>query len=165
MKKFFFLSLIVILILGCSSYKPPKTYNFQNWADYALPFDEVWSRVIRFFAESGVNIKTMDKASGFIVTENISFNGALGQFLDCGEPGKAVFAYAKIENPIGYFNVYITKISEQATRVQIKTFYKAIYSVYQYDDYRKTFYKASESWMNCNSTGFLETGLLKYLAQ
>lgn len=165
MKKFFLYLLIIIQIIGCSSYKPPKTYQFQNWADYGLPFDEVWSRVIRFFAESGISIKTMDKASGFIVTDNISFTGGLGEYLDCGEPAKNPFAYARIENPIGNFNIYITKISEQATRVQIKTFYKALYSVYQYDDYRKTFIKHSDSWINCNSTGFLEIGLLRYIAQ
>lgn len=167
MKKLLSFLIALIFTVGCKTvdYQPPKQYNFTSEFEYSLPYDYVWEKVIRFFGETGIPVKNMDKASGFIATEVSSFSGALGQFLDCGAPGSHTFSYGKFVNPYGYFNVIVSKISEGVTRVKVKTFYKVYYEIYSYDWNYNTYLKSSEIVLNCNSTGLLESLLLAYIVK
>ncbi|MCX7880657.1 MAG: hypothetical protein N2517_08345 [Ignavibacteria bacterium] len=163
MKLFVFLLAFVFILVvgGCSSYKPPSKYNYKDWADYWQDYDYVWSKIIQFFGQTGIQIKNMDKSSGFIATEMASFSGGLGTYLDCGEPGSALFYLEQFERPYGYFNIIVTKQSENITRVQVKTFYKVYYVIYRYTDYGYT--KMREYLLDCNSTGYLEKVLLNFI--
>ncbi|MEJ5287593.1 MAG: hypothetical protein CH6_3699 [Candidatus Kapaibacterium sp.] len=163
MKRIFTFFAISIFVLSCSSYKPPKQYNFVNQFDYNLPYEAVWSKVIQFFAELGLPIRNMDKSSGFIATDVMSASGGIGTLMDCGEPGYALNYNAEFEKPTGYFNVLVIPLNQNQTRVKVTAFYKAYYVVYKNENFMR--YKQSEEVFNCNSTGFLEQALLNYIAK
>lgn len=75
------LSVIALLVLTCAllsscssrlalkgSYPQP-----QHYAETTLTQEEVWTKVIDYFATAGVPITTIDKSSGLIVSSKMSF--------------------------------------------------------------------------------------------
>lgn len=77
MKKLLFISFASLSLLLASCGSPLKimgTYSTgTEFKESSLPFEEVWSKVIDFFALSGMPISNIDKSSGIIVSNNISF--------------------------------------------------------------------------------------------
>ena len=85
MKKLIVLSLFLV---GCA--KPQiltlkGNYNAFHQKEINKPFDQVWSNAMDILAQKGLAIKTIDKASGIIISEKINFKDtsvtedALGQ--------------------------------------------------------------------------------------
>lgn len=77
-----FIVLIVACLQGCGSVKyHPVTYTPVSDKEFKDTFtstktkEEVWSKLIEFFAKSGSGIKVIDKSSGLIVTEKTDFEG------------------------------------------------------------------------------------------
>lgn len=163
MKRFIYPLVVAFVFVACSSYKPPKKYDFISQYDFNMSYEVVWNRVIQFFAELGLPIKNMDKSSGFIATEVMSASGEIGRLMDCGVPGHAMNYAAEFESPTGYFNVLVMPLSQTQTRVKVTAFYKTYYVVYEHINFTKR--KASEQVINCNSTGYLEQALLNYIAR
>lgn len=75
MKQIFSLSL-VFSFLFLTSCAPTKGFqgNYLNSHTISTTstYDEVWNNVIDYFANTGITITTMEKASGFIVASRIS---------------------------------------------------------------------------------------------
>lgn len=75
--KLSFLVLFVASVFAISSCSP-KVYglrgNYQtiNSIETNSSFDDVWNRVIDFFAESNIPVATLEKASGIIVASNVN---------------------------------------------------------------------------------------------
>ena len=73
MKKLFLIVLIVTFS-SCAPLKLVGNYPIPNhFAESALSFDEVWSKVIDYFAITGTPITTIEKQSGIIVSSKMSF--------------------------------------------------------------------------------------------
>ena len=70
-----YLLVIAMLILpSCAKMDTVQQPVFKNTVTTNLSYDEVWDKVVDFFAESGVNISTIEKASGIIVASKTPFN-------------------------------------------------------------------------------------------
>lgn len=150
--------LVGMLLVGCSAYKPPRQYDFEKERVINKPFDDVWGKVIEWFATRGTPIKTIDKSSGLLSTDyNLSFDANASSYTDCGEGGQAALYTQKLENVNGNFNVLIKKVDETSTKITVNTFFSADGNVY--NAYNNI---VSTSKKNCNSTGVLEKKLIEY---
>lgn len=69
MKKFLFvLPILAIFMEGCSSSAVFKSNYDQVYSvESGLSFDEVWDKVIDYFAVNGYHISTIEKSSGIIM--------------------------------------------------------------------------------------------------
>jgi hypothetical protein len=78
--------LLVVGLVGCGSYTPPKENQIDNKRVYELEYDDVWGKIVEWFAQNGTPIKNIDKTSGFISTDY----GLLTSYdyMDCGEGGR-----------------------------------------------------------------------------
>ncbi len=145
--------LLGLLLSSCSTYKAAKTYTFDKTQVYSQDFDQVWSGIIEWFAEKNIPIRTIEKASGLIVTEyglRVS-----DDICDCGQNG----TYQKVKERTASFNVFVRKV-EAGTRVTITLFCSSKLSTS--DLYGSG--PASISDVDCNSTGMIELELFDALA-
>ena len=156
MKKYLFL-LLSLIMLSCATYKAPKYKapdNFDKSRTYNKNFDEVWGKIIKYFAEKNIPIKTIEKASGIIATEYSLNTLSNKDCLDCGEMGFG----QSLSDYTGNFNVFVEKINENQTKVTVSTFFNAMMETVilfaRTPSYRK---------IDCNSTGILEKDLLYYI--
>lgn len=74
MKKIVTFSILAMLFISCSTqYKLKGNYPSGNFfTETELSYDEVWDKVIDYFATTGFAITTIDRSSGFI-SSNASF--------------------------------------------------------------------------------------------
>jgi hypothetical protein len=75
MKKLIVLSLIVF---GCTPLQtiPLKgNYKPTHQKEINKPLDQVWSSVMDVLATKGLEVKTIDRASGIVISEKTSFKG------------------------------------------------------------------------------------------
>ncbi len=161
MKHFLFLFSLIILV-SCSAYQPPKTYNFPTEMEFDKTYDEVWTRVISLFADAGIPIKTLDKASGLIATESNLGAQEFATVMDCGTPASDLNVY-KFENQLGKFNVQVISISPNRTKVKVRTFFKTLYV--RYTRQQGYWVRTGSQWIDCNSTGAFEALIFNYLSQ
>src|SRR5574343_487496 len=130
MIKYLYLFLIPFLFMACSTPKQlPKSYSFQKEKEISKNFDVVWAKIIQWFGEHDIPVRTIEKASGLIATEyNLSAGMKSSPFCDCGIAGDEPGFTLKIERIRGNFNLTVVKINDNTTKVKINTFYKADYN-------------------------------------
>lgn len=159
--KHYLLILGVILLASCKSYVPPQNYNFSNEQEFNQTYDEVWTKIISLFSEYGVPIKTIDKASGLIATDYNLGAESLSSIMDCGTPAEDLNIY-KFENQTANFNIQVVRLSDQKTKVKVKTFFKSLYVRYSSQNGR--WVRTGSQWLNCNSTGAFENSIFNYIS-
>ena len=133
---------VMVLMVGCAARKP-TTFDFTNQKTYDASFDKTWESVISIFAEANIPIVTLEKDSGLIVSDNLAASG--GNYY-C----KTGF-FDHIRSPEGRFNVFVRKVSDGKTSVQINSTYRA----------QLWFGDNLKGWAKCVSTGELERLLFK----
>lgn len=72
--KFILLALAVSLLTSCGPtvHTLKGNYTVTSGVETNSSFDDVWNRVIDFFAMSNIPIATLEKASGIIVATNVN---------------------------------------------------------------------------------------------
>ncbi len=134
-----------VLLSGCAGIAP-KVYTFENKQVYHNSFDEVWTAVIETFAEKGIPISNLEKASGFVATEEMTFPA---EYADCGAtPVGIKFGSSGV---LGAFNVFVKEISPSTYSVAINSRYRFITD--------NPFYKG------CVSTGKIEAWFIASLKE
>jgi hypothetical protein len=120
MKKLSVLIGFVCLAVGCGV--PPVARTIVSSFPIDKPFDSVWGAVIETFAELNLPILNMEKASGLITTDWISFKGQdnIG-YCDCGKLG----LYVEIARQ-GRFNVYAKKVDEASCELKVNSVFQRI---------------------------------------
>lgn len=75
MKNFLLGLCCIVLISSCGvGYRLKGSYPEPTaTVETSLSFEDTWSRLIDYFAASGIPIATLDKSSGFIVSSQVSF--------------------------------------------------------------------------------------------
>lgn len=109
MKKLFLLILPVCLLMvsGCSSIRLKGTYPGSHFStETDLGYEEVWNKVIDYFAMNGIPISVIDKNSGLIVSSNVDFVNTCTREVD-GKPLDAD-AYVVIPTVRGGFGNILT---------------------------------------------------------
>ena len=135
-------------LVGCVT--PPQPHDFANSQTYNSSFDQVWSNLIRYFAENDLNIKTIDKSSGVIYTDQTNFPVPNAD-MDCGNSG-----IAPVQSDVGSFNVFvITNADKTVTATVNSTFQQIRLNTFNSPP--------TEYAVDCTSTGTLELSILSQL--
>jgi hypothetical protein len=82
------LSCVLVAAVGggaCAPQPPQLAPRPVPAAEIAAPFDRVWGAVIDHFADNSVPIRTLEKASGLIVTESMLVPLGRIDLADCGK--------------------------------------------------------------------------------
>jgi len=135
---------------ACATAPAPR--QIQNSFPIEKPFDSVWQAVIETFADLNLPIVNMEKASGLITTDWISFRDQKDNvgYCSCGSPG---FPYGEVDRA-GKFNVYVKKINENSCEVKINSVFEQT-AAYQRSTIKRT----------CLSTGKLEADMFKRIQE
>jgi hypothetical protein len=166
MKKYLLLlALITVLISSCSEVKPPNVYQFSKSQIINHSFDDTWTKIINWFAENNIPIKTIEKASGIIATEKTFTTKGYEEYCDCGSPETDLSGYTyAYEDIISNINITVVKINDNSCNVKINIFYKAKKNAYSTNSktYQKVFVRTMDI-IDCNSTGKYENKLFNSL--
>lgn len=153
-----FAVLIVILYALSCSPVPPVKMDLKTYTDLDATFDEVWEAVIAHFADNMYTIQTIEKSSGIIVTERITYrNGPISDgyagnkemnlsLCNCGKHGSLIFGNLYVK-----FNVFVREIDKNKTRIQVNAKFWTTY----YDALGE-----NRGVWDCVSTGQLEKWLI-----
>lgn len=96
----------------------PKIHQFENRVIFEGSFDEVWSGIIEAFAEANIPIANMEKASGFISTQEMRVPSG---YADCGS--SPIGIEANTWGVVGSFNVFVKEASSTGHNVTINVRY------------------------------------------
>ncbi len=147
----FAISLITVYALACAT-RPPVQRDIDTGRIVDKSYDEVWEGVIDFFASNNINIQTIEKDSGIIVSEPMKvphlgvikgmviYNGI--EICDCGEPGLNQLTYFYMK-----FNVFVKRIDEDTTSIKVNAQFPGTYY--------NALLKVAGTW-DCASTGNME---------
>lgn len=153
MKKVFLMVIQLAVLAGCAG----TVAQFQNVNSTAIidsSYDDVWTRVVSFFATNNISIRAIDKASGKIESDDMrveykDYNWRIDSlYCDCGRPP----FLSGHKNPTGIFNISVRNVGK-GTLVQINTEFRV--ESWSGND----FYGMNE----CASKGYLEEKLLNSL--
>jgi len=121
----------------------PSIYSIDNSRTYNQSYDEVWEKLVQFFASRNIPIKNIAKDSGVIYAESMLFNDDAA---DCGTGG--------LWTPFGRkasFNVFVTRSTDRPS-VSVNT---------EFQEMRR-FDRRTET-VTCNSKGVIENAVLDAL--
>jgi len=118
--RFFCVGLVCLALAACASTPVPR--QIQNSFPVDQPFEKVWQAVIETFAELNLPIMNMEKVSGLIVTDWISFRGQKNETGYCS-CGKARFPLSEVDRT-GKFNVYVKKTSEGSCEMKVNSVFE-----------------------------------------
>ena len=81
------LGLLVCAVLSsaCSAYKPPGPPTPREATEVAASMGSTWDAVIDMFAARNIPIRTIERASGIIATEQLSVSDEGQDWADCGQ--------------------------------------------------------------------------------
>jgi len=137
---------VLFLFFACGT--APKPRLIQNSFSIEKSFEAVWQAVIETFAELNLPILNMEKASGLVTTDWISFRGQKDETGYCS-CGKAPFPYFEVDRT-GKFNVYVKKVSDSACEIKVNSIFE-----------KTSAYENSVIKRSCVSTGKLEAEIHK----
>ena len=121
MKRLFGFMLISILCASCITTSKvvhlTGNYDFVSTVETNKTYDEVWNKVVDYFATTGIPISTIEKASGLIISKEVSLKGMItmekdGALLD--ENAFVVIPYASkvvYMNATSDFNVRVREVN------------------------------------------------------
>jgi hypothetical protein len=159
MKKYIYFFLLLAL-MSCTTLYPPDNHNIVKSKTFNQNYEEIWSRVIDWFAKNNIPIKNLEKASGFINTE--TGYGIDSNYCDCGiiEIARTKYVIAdKYNNDIvGNYNIVVKKFNDSLTKVDVNMFFRTVV-VYNNSLSPGTTTKK----VDCISKGVYENSLFQYL--
>lgn len=119
---------ILTVASGCAAVPPAAAPTPRTGLPVSAAFERTWSAVIDVFASRNIPIKTLDKSSGFIATEEMALPGNQGirtphPSADCGKSGIGGYWQPTNAN-------YNIRVKPEAGRssVQVSVFWKAVIS-------------------------------------
>lgn len=134
---------------------PPVPRQVPNSFPIDKPFDTVWQSVIETFAELNLPIMNMEKVSGLITTDWISFAGQdnIKGYCDCGGLG-----ISREVDRRGRFNVYVKKVGDSACELKVNSIFD--HTITSALDNHSPNYTSA-----CVSTGKLEAEVFKRVSE
>lgn len=106
-----------MVLSSCMTTKVPHlvgNYTITTSVETEKSFDEVWDKVIDYFAVNGIPISTLEKASGLIVSNKVSLTNKVTMEKD----GKVLDDKAFVVTPYAKNVVYINATSDFNIRVK-----------------------------------------------
>jgi hypothetical protein len=110
--------------LSCGSrvaYSPPAVPAGDPTIIVPAPFEETWSAVIQTFFEKNIPIKTLEKASGILESDDL--HGELGRVCDCGSwLGMPIGGYGTYGGDAYYrYRILVEKREPDKTSLTLKS--------------------------------------------
>lgn len=146
MKNMIKLSVIIaaMTLVGCANI-PPPVIKIENKVTINKSFDATWEKIIGYFAENNIDIRTIEKSSGILAAERETFSDS---YADCGKPSIFLDPNPKLT---AKYNVFVTKKGDLADTVKITARFIATY----YNTLDKNYVP-----IECSSRGILEGEIL-----
>jgi len=137
--------LTCLLLFGCGA--APKLRTIVNSFSIEADFETVWVAVIETFSDMQFPIDNMEKDSGLITTDWISFPD---RYADCGKLG--ILDTALETN--GKFNAFLKRVTENSCELRVNCSFQLTYTAYGSErEHRK----------GCVSTGEWEADFYKLI--
>lgn len=67
---------VILAAAGCATAPPPTNVKIEDTRIYVAPFDKTWGAAVATLAEKGLEIESIDKASGLLTTKFYVLAGA-----------------------------------------------------------------------------------------
>ncbi len=80
--------LAIVLLSGCIKYKPPEPPSPRGATPVSASMGRTWDAVIDRFAAENIPIRTIERVSGLIVTDQLSIGSDSRTWADCGKYDK-----------------------------------------------------------------------------
>lgn len=74
----------IVLLAGCTSYTPPTPPAPRDATPVSASAGHTWDAVIEIFAARNIPIRTIERVSGLIVTDNLNVGPEGKEWADCG---------------------------------------------------------------------------------
>ncbi len=135
-------------LISCTTYIAPVSRQIQNSFTFDKPFEIVWQSVIEVFAKLNLSIMNMEKASGLITTDWISFGSRdnITGYCSCGKLINEENKNVLVGDRRGRFNVYVKKVSDSSCELMVN----AVFELANIN-----------GPLHCESTGKLEAEIYK----
>lgn len=151
MKKIIYISaifLIVNVFVGCAVAPPPRPQPMHISNSRALdkPFDIVWTQLIEYLSSRQIQLKTINKDSGFLDTEFMFLPTQI--VADYAWTGKRLPSFLHDRGRIKA-NIFVKKISDSQTSVTINAWVQVF----------ETF-PSPGRWFDAKSSGRFESDIL-----
>jgi hypothetical protein len=78
---------ILFLLISCTSYRPPPSPEPREATHVNASVGRTWDAVVNQFAARSIPVRTIERASGLIVTEQLSVGREGYRWADCGQSG------------------------------------------------------------------------------
>lgn len=141
---------MVLSLNGCYTYIPPAYRQVANSRELTLSYDVAWQRTIDWFARNNTPLKTIDKASGIIISEP-DLKCSVGEYLDCGG------GYEACIDGLISFNITVQKNQDASLSIRINSFPTAFVSAVHFGG------GGVVSRQKCYSNGKIEKTILDYI--
>jgi hypothetical protein len=138
------LPLLAVSALHLACVTPPKTYPIESVRILEASYDDVWRSLMRFFTTGNVMLKTVQKDSGVVYAEYMTFTD--GQ-ADCGTPGILMITGRTLG-----LNVFVEDLDGDSVRVSVNT---------RFVEHRR--FDTTVMTVECNSKGTVERLILDTL--
>ena len=99
-----------VLVAGCTTYKPPPPPTPRDASLVAASMGQTWDAVIDLFATRNIPIRTIERASGLIVTDALRVGQEGNTYASCGTVNGKVLAPDRAT-----YNVLVRGDSNMAT--------------------------------------------------
>ena len=145
------LIMLLSLVAGCQT-TPVSKPIIKDEEVFNYPYETVWKSIVKVFAQNRYPIKAIEKDSGLITSDWISFQKVNYSMTGSKHPYAVMPSnlYMMIwKNARGTITAYVTNTSENTTTVQI------IVHIEAYED------NVSKQWHACYSKGVLENKIFQ----
>lgn len=150
------LALLTMSLLSCGSMQKAQEIPIEKTKQVSISFDSSWAKIIKFFASKNVPIKTIEKDSGLIATDQMPFGTVTNKSLfNCGE--YKLMGQAQEYQGKASFNVYAEKTDAKSTKITMNTTASYIF-VNPVD-------ATARNEMPCYSTGEIEKQLFDFVSR
>ena len=147
------LFIIFILLQGCATYIKPVEHKFDRTIEIDKSYDAAWIGIIKYFSSKNIPIKTIEKNSGIIVSDNLSISLLKDeQNFDCGKFSKKD-AIGNFYTGKASFNIFIEQLGLKKSKITINTVAE-INHLQQGIGYTQ---------FSCYSTGNFEKSLIEFI--
>jgi uncharacterized lipoprotein len=141
-------------IAGCITYVPPAVSVIPGQFVIHAPYDQAWSAMVTYFADTKVAIQTMDKASGVMASQPFA---ASKEWLSCGaRKGGLIIDRTPLSKDI-QFTLFVGAYGDDSTTVRFNVSGTTRVSVTDANG------NVTEDVLPCTSTGKFEAQLVDWL--
>lgn len=145
-----FMLVVAFAIAGCAASQQMTYAQPQDTEVFNAPFDKVWGAIVATIAEQGAPVQSIEKDSGILTTQFVSFASGFGADKQIGAIAQRPPAggFLSVWNAGRYtISIFASRSDSMSTRVKLTPHIEGYES------------NVTKSWHVCPSNGSLEAKL------